>query len=585
MLDRPAKATGVVSDVVSAPSDVSRVRADALNAWLRGYAETRIDTRLIDERRCVPPHHVLDFGNRGFFGLQIPEKFGGLALTNRDYLRVIEQAAAIDISISMMFFTHNSNGVRPILHYAKPELRDELLPILAAGREIAAFALTEPAAGSNLPNLETRADPDGEGAWRITGVKRWNSSGWAGVVSVFARTVDETGRLGHPTGFVLRQGDAGMRYGPESITMGVRGIIQNALIFDGARVAEDRLLGEVGQGMEVAEEALLNARLAIGAVAVGAMKRCAQLMVRYADRRKVSSGLLIDSPLARDMLTAVSVRVTAMEELIDRLARVLDAGGNPSEEAAQAAKIIGTDALWDASDLLVETLGGRGYMEPNGAPRFMRDCRMLRIIEGANELMCITVGRRIGRSEHFHALMRETLGAADLDDRLREDIEPVTARCMADMGVFGSRSQAMGWAHLQIGRIAVWSLMVAVLDAAERERPTAALARARHWAVERLEDCRRRARCGGGVEQRMIEPQAMRDLVAGYGTDIGDVEEAPPGTEDVLDPLLRRTPTKVGFAPWRHLPGGADGSDIPAPDARRLMAAEMLKNRLSRKSP
>ena len=117
--------------------------------------------------------------------------------------------------------------------------------------------------------------PDGQGGWRLRGAKRWNGSGWAGVVSVFARTVDDSGRLGHATGFVVRQGMPGLRVGPESLTMGVRSIMQNSIFFDDVAVGPAHVLGEVGKGMEVADEALLVARLCIGAMSLGGMKRCA----------------------------------------------------------------------------------------------------------------------------------------------------------------------------------------------------------------------------------------------------------------------------------------------------------------------
>jgi len=297
--------------------------------------------------------------------MQIPEQYGGLALRHSDFLKVLEQLGAIDLSIASLMFIHNANGVRPILGYATPDVRNELLPVLAMGRELSAFALTEPVAGSNLPGIQTRAEPGADGGWRLNGIKRWNGSGWAGIVSVFARLVDEKGRLGHLTGFVVRQGQRGLRVGPESLTMGVRSIMQNALVFDGVSVKEGNLLGEVGKGMDVADEALLIARLCMGAVSLGGMKRCAQLMLRYADRRMVSTGRLLDSPMTLSVITELTMKITAVQALVNRLAKTLDNGDYPAEEACMIAKIVATDSLWQAADNLVETLGGRGYMENN----------------------------------------------------------------------------------------------------------------------------------------------------------------------------------------------------------------------------
>ena len=277
-----------------AAADVSRSRADEIIDWLRHYAEERIDSRLFDERRCVPPYVILDFGNRGILGMQIPENFGGLALRNADFLRVLEQLAAIDLSLASLVFIHNANGIRPIVGYATPAMREELLPLLAKGRELSAFALTEPVAGSNLPGIATVAVPDGQEGWRLRGAKRWNGSGWAGVVSVFARMAGEGERLGHVTGFVVRQGMPGLRVGPESLTMGVRSIMQNSIFFDDVPVRPVNVLGEVGRGMDVADEALLVARLCMGAMSLGAMKR-----LRWLDAPLRHSPCCLNGPSAR----------------------------------------------------------------------------------------------------------------------------------------------------------------------------------------------------------------------------------------------------------------------------------------------
>jgi alkylation response protein AidB-like acyl-CoA dehydrogenase len=572
-----------------AAPEVSRKRADALIAWLRDYAETRIDSRLFDERRCVPPFVILDMGNKGMMGLQVPEAYGGLALNNRDFLRVLEQLAAIDISLASLVFIHNGNGVRPILGYAKPALRDELLPILAAGRELSAFGLTEPAAGSNLPGLQSRADPDGAGAWRLHGVKRWNASGWAGIISVFCRTVDARGRLGHVTGFVVRQGMRGLRDGPESLTMGVRAIMQNALILDGVRVEESHVLGEVGKGMELADEALLIARLCMGAISLGAMKRCAQLMLRYASRREVSTGRLLDSPITLSAFDAVTVRVTAVQALVDRLVGILDSGAYPAEEACMIAKIVASDALWETADDLVQTLGGRGFMENNPAAQILRDCRMLRIGEGANELMTLSVGRRVQHSESLRALMRDTLGAPHLDDIMREAAAQAMTRCLALDGCFATRSDAVAWAHTLAGQVAIAALMLATIEAAERESPSAARAAAREWATARLEAARHAALTGAPVERRLGDAKRVADMIAGYAGDIGDLEQAPPGVEEGLDPLLQRAPGAGGYAGFDHLPGNAQGKTEPMPDAapsvdaKRALAAALLKKRIASK--
>ena len=144
--------------------------------------------------------------------MQVPKTHGGLELGYGDAVRVLEQLAAVDLTLASLVFINNANGIRPIQYFAKAELRDELLPRYAQGRELAAFGLSEPGAGSNLGALATTATRTGRG-WTLSGTKRWNASAWAGVISVFARMVESDGRLGALTGFAVRQGTPGLRRG------------------------------------------------------------------------------------------------------------------------------------------------------------------------------------------------------------------------------------------------------------------------------------------------------------------------------------------------------------------------------------
>jgi alkylation response protein AidB-like acyl-CoA dehydrogenase len=581
-----------------APPEVSQRRADDLIAWLRGYAEERIDSRLFDERRCVPPFVILDFGNRGILGMQIPERFGGLALRNRDFLRVLEQLAAIDLSLASLVFIHNANGIRPLVGYATPTMRDTLLPVLAQGRELSAFALTEPAAGSFVPGIQTIAVPDSRGGWRIRGVKRWNGSGWAGIVSVFARLVDENGKPRHTTGFVVRQGMRGVRVGPESLTMGVRSIMQNAIIFDDVEVQPVHVLGEVGKGMEVADEALLVARLCMGALCLGGMKRCAQLMLRYASRRMVSTGRLLDSPITLSVFSQLEMNITLLQMLMDRLVAVMDRGEYPPEETCMIAKIVATDALWRAADDLVETLGGRGYMENNIAPQILRDCRMLRIGEGANELMMLSVGRRVIHSEPLHRFLRDELGAPEISDRLKNAAEQIQHRCLAPGAPFADRGAAVAWAQSLAGQVAIKGVLLAVAADQVRRAPSPSSQRALEWIKLQFETTLSEALQGLPVESLWLSPSDCTALFTGYADAIGNLEQAPPGVDEALDPLLRRDPKRVGPPPFAHLPGNANGeTSAPEPsqtpdlsglslDKKRRLAAQLLQKQLrSGKAP
>ncbi len=581
-----------------APPETSRARADEVIAWLRRYAETRIDSILWDERRCVPPYVILDFGNKGLFGMQVPEEHGGLALNNRDFLRVLEQLAAIDISLASLVFIHNGNGVRPILGYARSEVRDALLPVLAQGRELSAYGLSEPAAGSNVSGLQTRAVPIGPGRWKLYGVKRWNASGWAGIFTVFARLVDDTGRLGHVAAFVLRQDMPGLRFGPESLTMGVRAIMQNSLILDGVEVDEANVLGTPERGMEIADEALLIARLCMGAISAGGMKKCAQLMLRYAERREVSTGTLLDSPVTLDAMSEVTRRIAAVEALVDRLVGVLDDGRYPAEEACMVAKILASDYLWQTADDCVQLLGGRGFMENNPGPMILRDCRMLRIGEGANELMTLSIGRRVKHSHAFRAFIAEELDCPDLELELQEAAAAAMERVLAPGAGFPDRSSAVAWGQTLAGRVAVATVQQAALEAATADTPQEAdaLARVRAWAEARRRAAVRAAVEGDVRETARRDAAQMRATVAGYAAEIGDLEQAPPGVERDVDPMLRRDADRAGPPGFAHLPGNARpdqapseapaaAADAAAAEEKRRRVAALLKRRLAPSEP
>ena len=281
----------------------------------------------MDERRGLAPHVILDFGNRGVLGLQVSRELGGCGFGNADYLKVIQQIGAIDQTLAMMTIVQNSLGIWPIVHHASPALRDELVPRLASGRELVAFAITEPAAGSNPQAILSTATPAGDRGWTLSGTKCWSgTAGWASVINVFAQNLDAGGQPRGVSGFVVPRDTPGVRMGPEALTLGMRAMVQNTVHFDGARVTHAQRLGETGGGMRVAQDAMLQGRLAIGAAAVGGIKRCLQLLVRYAERRTISTGRLLDNPALLDRAAAVGSALAGLDALVATIGDRLDRG-------------------------------------------------------------------------------------------------------------------------------------------------------------------------------------------------------------------------------------------------------------------
>ncbi|QNA89589.1 acyl-CoA dehydrogenase [Massilia sp. Dwa41.01b] len=209
---------------------------------------------------------------------------------------------------------------------------------------------------------------------------------------MFARAFDPAGRALGTVALLVPEDAPGLLQGPEALTMGMRAIVQNAVRLESVFVPDAQVLGAPGSGMEVAKDAMGFARLGIGALCVGAMKRCAQLMARYAARREVAGGRLLDNPATRLHLHELDCAIAAGEALVAALAAQVDEGGALPLDACSAAKCVLSELLWESADRLVQMLGGRGYLENNLAPQLLRDARALRILEGPSEVLYAHLG-------------------------------------------------------------------------------------------------------------------------------------------------------------------------------------------------
>ncbi|MCA9658291.1 MAG: thioester reductase domain-containing protein [Myxococcales bacterium] len=515
------------------PSPASEVYSHL--EWLREYAERRIDTQAIDERRTIPPHIVLDLGNRGLLGMQIPREFGGLGFDTRGLLRVIEQLGAIDQTLALFVTLNNVLGVRPLLRHATPSVQAELLPRLAQGRELAAFALTEPNASSNPNTIESYAVPS-PGGWRLHGTKWWSgAAAWAGVIHAFVQELDADGRSRGVSAFAIPQGAEGLRQGPESLTMGVRGLIQNTVHLGGAKVDESSRLGEPGRGMDVAQDAMMYGRLAIAAMSLGGLKRCSQLMLRYAERREVSTGRLLENPVTRTRLSKILAKTATIEALVYRIADRLDAGLSVPPELYAVAKIAGPEFFWAAADALLQLLGGRGYVENNHAPKLLRDARVLRIFQGPTESLAMYVGSRLwNRSEELTGFIEE-LGAKPLAGDLRRLVEELRRRWERE-----SSSDPVGaarWFHLLLGDVGVAATLLAAILATSPSADECDVYALR-WATRNLEEKIAQARAHDMIAG--FSAATIEERVRGFRGSIGEVDCDPPGVDRRPDPYLGR---------------------------------------------
>jgi len=515
------------SDLASVPKG-DPARTAGLIQWLRQYASDSINSRLMDERRCISPGVVLDFGNQGLLGMQVPTEYAGLGLGHQDMLRVLEQLGAIDPTLALFVGLNNVLGIRPILQSATPDFKADWLPRLATGRELAAFALTEPGAGSNPNAMQSRVAADAAG-WRLFGEKIWSgSAAWAGVINVFVQHPEASGI----SGFAISKGTPGLRQGPEALTMGMRGMVQNTVYLEGVPVSAAQLLGQPGQGMAVAQDAMMYGRLAIASACIGGMKRCAQLMLRYSSRRTVSTGRLLDNPVTLSRLGGLTAQIEALSALVGWIAQRLDEGEAVPPEAYTACKILAPEFYWQATDDLVQCLGGRGYIETNLAPQMLRDARVLRIFEGPTETLAMHLGAQIFNPRSgLKSFLSQELAAPELAERLFAVAADILARFQHSQDAIMARR----WAYLAVGELGAIALLLAIQQSTATASP-----RALEWTQLYFEQKLAQALQPTPNEAVTASAHATAEWVTSYTDTIGDIEQTLVGADHDLDTLLKR---------------------------------------------
>ena len=559
----PALGDGLAS--ADSSHDVARTHPDCGGdvedklAWIRTYCATRINSFVIDDRRTIPPYVVLDFGNQGLLGMQVPREHGGLGFSTRDFLRVLELLGSKDLTLALFVGLNNVLGVRPVLRFGSERLRARYLPLLAAGRELAAFSLTEPGAGSNPQAIEATARASGNG-YRLTGTKIWSgSAAWSGVLNVFAKQIDEHGRPVGTTAFAVPQTSPGVRQGPEALTMGLRGMIQNTVFLHDVEIEPWQVLGEVGHGMTVAQDALCYGRLGIAAACLGATKLSVQMMLQYAGRRQVSTGPLLHNPYPRAVLTEVMHQVAGIEAMIGGIADQIDAGHEVAPEVLAVCKAVSTEVLWSSVDRAMQLAGGRGYTESNFIPQLFRDARVFRIFEGPTETLHHFVGSSALRGRPaIRAYLRDVLDEATVAAHYDAIVQELRGSLLAHSA--GERDTALeDWLCLALGE---YLDHLVVYGAACGGGAAAAT---RGWLRDRLDAARAKLEAAGPAYAAIDSAGALRSFGESIDRELGVREQhvALPGMG--LDPLFGGSAVSDARpAPVAPLPGGP-----PAPRAVR----------------
>jgi acyl-CoA dehydrogenase family protein 9 len=350
-----------------------------------------IDPAKFDEDEKVTEEVIAEFAKAGLLGLTIPKQYGGLELSATGYARVFERISAVDGSLAVLVGVHCGLGSKAIVLYGSDEQKKKYLPRLARGETLAAYALTEPETGSDAQNIKTTAKlSEDKSSWILNGHKIWiGNAHRAGVIATFAQTpVERRGEtVMRSTAFIVTPDMPGFKVLGTVRKLGIRGSTQAELLYENLVVPTDHVLGAVGKGFTVAVNVLNAGRLTLSAGCTSATKRMVGEMARYSEQRVQFGHPLAHFEITQRKLARFAADAYAADSMLGVLAALAD---NPNADyalEAACAKVFASELIWEAADEMVQIAGGRGFVKPYPYERILRDSRINRIFEGANEVL------------------------------------------------------------------------------------------------------------------------------------------------------------------------------------------------------
>jgi alkylation response protein AidB-like acyl-CoA dehydrogenase len=331
-------------------------------------------------------------GELGLTGLPYPEAYGGAGLGTFEWTLAAEEIAAADMALAVSLSVHVLSQLC-IFANGTDEQKDRYLPPMTAGRELGAFALTEPQAGSDAAALALAAVRDGDD-YLLTGTKIWITNGGEAARYIVFGTVDRSQGKAGITAFVVESDTPGFRLGTKERKMGIRGTTGYELVFEEARVPAASRLGEEGDGLRVALSALGAGRISIAAACTGLARNALELAARYALQRRQFGRAIADQEMIQGMLAEMAVGVDAARLLTWRAARLRDAG-QPINAPSSMAKWYASDVAMRVTTDAVQIYGGAGYSRDNPVERLMRDAKGAQIYEGTNQIHRLIVAQQL----------------------------------------------------------------------------------------------------------------------------------------------------------------------------------------------
>jgi alkylation response protein AidB-like acyl-CoA dehydrogenase len=371
---------------------------EEIRKLVRGFAEREVKPRAdaIDHTDEFPRDLVDKAARLGLLGMLVPDAYSGAGLDHVAFAIFVEEVARYSASTAGILDVHASVGTEPIVLFGNEEQKRRWLPDLATGKKLAAFALTEPEAGSDAAQLKTTASRR-NGRYLLNGTKIFiTNAGEAQLYVVMATTRPGSGADGI-SAFLIAGDNPGLKVGPKFRKMGLNGSTIAEVHFENCTVDEGDRLGDEGQGFRVAMRSLDSGRIGISAQAIGLAQGALDDAVAYAKERKQFGKPIAELQTIQNKIADMAVKVRAARWMTWNAAALCDAGQPFTREAAMA-KLFATDAAMEITLDALQVFGGYGYLEEYPMARRVRDAKACQIYEGTNQVQRVVIARELLRA-------------------------------------------------------------------------------------------------------------------------------------------------------------------------------------------
>ncbi len=346
-----------------------------------------------DEEEGLPQEMIDELGELGYFGMLLPEEFGGLELTTVSYNCAMEEIAKASAGLMVMLSVHNSLCCEVVHRFASDFLRQKYLPDMAAGKIIGAYCLTEPNAGTDVASLKTSAVKTGD-KYVLNGTKAFvTNGGIAGLFIVFAVTDAEAGHNGISC-FAVPKDTPGITVGAKEKKMGVKASDTREVSFTDVEIPADHLIGNEGDGFKTAVIILNNGRIGIAFQSLGIAQAALEEAISYSKERHQFGQPIANFQAIQFKLAQMATKIDAGRLLALRAAAMKDAGENVAQESSMAKLFCSQTANFVVNEA-VQIHGGYGYMKEYAVERYFRDARVCEIYEGTSEAQMMVISRQL----------------------------------------------------------------------------------------------------------------------------------------------------------------------------------------------